>query len=73
MVLGRDGSFWLRGNPVEGDLVPWFVLDSDGNPVGQVTLPAGVRVMAADRSAVWGTETDALNVSYLVRYRISPG
>jgi hypothetical protein len=73
LVLGRDGSYWLRGNPVERDLVPWFVLDSKGSPVGQVTLPAGVRVMAADRSAVWGTETDELDVSYLVRYRISPG
>jgi len=70
MVIGRKGGFWLRGNPIDGDSVMWFVLDPDGSPAGQVSLPVGLRVLAADPSAVWGTETDDLDVSYLVRYRI---
>ena len=71
MVVGRDGGFWLRGNPIDGDSVMWFVLDPDGTPAGQVSLPVGLRILAADPSAVWGTESDELDVSYLVRYRIT--
>lgn len=72
MVVGRDGSVWLqRARAPEMGVAEWWVLDADGRPEGRVYAPEGTRVLAVDRSYVWGVELDELDVSYIVRYRIA--
>lgn len=74
LVAGRDGTVWLSLRPDRGAVREWLVLDGDGAPLGKVELPTGVRVMMAERSALWGTVRDEYGVDYIVRYRVElPG
>jgi hypothetical protein len=70
MLIGRDGSVWLRGEDPGESTVEWRILSPAGEPLGVVRLPVGFRIMLADRSRAWGTEYDELDVPYIVRYRI---
>jgi hypothetical protein len=72
VVVGRDGSVWLRGADLGTSTVEWRVLSPDGEPLGFVRLPVDLRIMLADRNRAWGTERDELDVPYIVRYRIVP-
>lgn len=69
IVLGVDGRtrIGLYGGE-EGE--PWLVLDPQGEPLGQVTLPAGVRLWVADGDYIWGTERNDFDVESIVRYRL---
>ncbi len=67
VVLGADNSVWLRRPSVEPE-VDWLVLDSNGNPVFRVALPASVTVKAATQGSAWGTEVDELEIPYVVRF-----
>lgn len=69
MVLGRDGTVWLE----EEEELPthqWRVLSAAGEPIGQVTLPAHVRLRAAERGMLWATITDEDDLVGIARYRI---
>jgi hypothetical protein len=70
MVAGLDGGFWLCGWHGEGDTVEWIYLDPSGAPKGRVDLPVGFQMLAGDSSTVWGSETDDLDVPYLLRFRV---
>jgi hypothetical protein len=72
MVVGRDGSVWLRGEDPGQSTVEWRILSADGEPYGVVRLPVGLWMILAERSTVWGTERDELDVPYIVRYGIVP-
>lgn len=73
VVLGRDGTIWLRREATGRAVFDWQVLDAAGRPVGRVSLPAKVAVQYADRTQVWGVELDELDVPTLVRFRVVPG
>lgn len=70
-VAGRDGTIWLALHPPDVQGTDWLVLDEDGDPVGRVLVPPGLRVLLADREKVWGVETDELDVPYIVRYGVT--
>jgi hypothetical protein len=70
LAAGQDGSIWLRREAVPGDSATWDVLDGDGRLQGTVRLPADQRVVAATAKAVATLETDALDVPYVMRYRL---
>jgi hypothetical protein len=85
IVAGFDGSTWIElleapPDPVEdpggasGAAPPpptrWLVLDPEGGLLRRVDVPPRVRVLAATVDRFWGTETDELEVEYLVRYRV---
>lgn len=72
VTLGRDGTVWLQREQARSDSIAWSVLDPNGAPIGTVMLPAGLRLMEAERGTVWGMEQDALDVPYIVRYRVEP-
>ena len=72
VVSGDDGTLWLRRESLGAASTSWQVLDASGNTIGMVELPTGLVVAAVRRSNVWGQEFDDLQVSYLVRYRITP-
>ena len=67
VVLGADNSVWLRRPGVELEM-DWLVLDSSGNPLFRVALPASVTVKAATQDSAWGTELDELEIPYVVRF-----
>jgi len=70
MVLGRDGSIWLREQPVGDGRVPWLLLNSEGEAMGQALLPVRTVLHVIDPPHIWGSTTDELDVPYLVRYRV---
>ncbi|MBK9549879.1 MAG: hypothetical protein IPO52_12430 [Gemmatimonadetes bacterium] len=44
----ENGQIWIREAPTEsGDSVGWAVFQRDGVPIGRLTLPADVRILAA--------------------------
>jgi hypothetical protein len=70
MLLGRDGSIWLREARDAEGMASWLLLNGEGDAVARVPLPTGLTPMVADQEYVWGTESDEMDVPYLVRYRI---
>jgi hypothetical protein len=73
LVLGRDGTIWLRREDLGREMAWWHVLDASGRMIARAWVPAGVRVAYADRTQVWAVEKDELDVPTLVKYRIVPG
>jgi hypothetical protein len=71
LVIGVDGTLWLErfGAGRRGD---WLVLDERGEPFFQVQLAPTFEVQQASATDVWGTDRDELDVSYLVRLRLTP-
>ena len=70
LVIGRDGSAWLR-EPVAGEVtVNWMVLAPNGEPLGVAALPSQFTLLLADRGTAYGMEQDELDVPYIVRYRV---
>lgn len=49
------------------------VFSAEGEFLGRVKLPPGTSVLGARGTQAWGTSTDADDVDYAVRFRISPG
>jgi hypothetical protein len=69
--LGEGGSLWLQREDTGADSLAWTVLDADGLPVGNLWLPrSGRRFLWSDGRILWAVEPDALDVPWLVRYRI---
>jgi hypothetical protein len=66
-LIGLDGSLWLREFMDEDNRL---VLSADGMPLMRVSLPKGLRVLAASRTHVWGTLSDPDDVPMVLRYRI---
>ena len=75
IMTGADGTIWLRGwDPVESAAgerqYEWWVLDKVGAPLARALTPEGLRLRAISADAIWGVETDELEVEYIVRYRL---
>jgi hypothetical protein len=68
VVIGMDGTLWLRREDVGAETIHWMILDSEGRTVGLVELDRGLTVMAATRDRIWGSLRDDLDVPYIVRY-----
>jgi hypothetical protein len=68
--VAKDGGIWLGGVPDGSGGTEWLVLDRDGRPLGRVTLPSKVNPLVIDPPFLWGSETDELEVPYVVRYRV---
>lgn len=70
VVVGEDGSTWLRREDAGGDVRRWLLLAPDGGPLGHINLPRNVRIAWATVDAVITVEPDEFTVPWLVRYRI---
>mgnify|MGYP001548271730 CR=1 FL=1 len=42
----------------------------EGDPIGQLTVPASVSLMAESRNTVWGVERDQDDLESIVRYKV---
>jgi hypothetical protein len=69
---GNDGTVWLaRENQGAEVLQEWILIDQANRVAGSVRLPANVAIRVSLPDGFWATETDALDVEYLVRYTVS--
>lgn len=67
----QDGTLWLRREATGEDAAVWLVLSGeDGEPRGEVTLPADQEVITALGDVLVILEEDELEVPYILRYRI---
>ncbi|MEX2282747.1 MAG: hypothetical protein WEE89_09720 [Gemmatimonadota bacterium] len=73
VVSGDDGTLWLRREDLGRATHTWQVLDANGVTIATVDLRGKLAVTNARRTAVWGQEFDELQVSYIVRYRLTAG
>lgn len=71
-IVGRDDRTWLQISEAGNGPTNWAVLNSRGDLVAFVRGPGGVELRNAEGSRVWGVVHDALEVPYLVRYRLEP-
>lgn len=69
--IDRDGRIWLEWNAAPGLPGELWVLNPEGDPVARLTPPRRLNIQAIDREFLWATETDELDIPYLVRYRIN--
>jgi hypothetical protein len=72
VVLGRDGTIWLRREDLGRSHAWWHVLDARGQLIGQAWIPANLNVRYADRTQIWAEERDELDVPTFVRLRVVP-
>lgn len=71
LIVGRDGSIWLRKpGPARG--ATWHVISADGGDLGEVEAPERFRLHVAQLGTIWGTEQDEFDVETVVRYEIGP-
>jgi hypothetical protein len=68
VVVAGDARIWLRREALAAPQ-SWLVLDARGEIETACTLPAGVRLLAAEAGRLWGSVEDALGVPYVVRMR----
>jgi hypothetical protein len=69
LLLGRDGSVWLRRENTGAKESAWWVLDVDGALYGSVAFPANASLLAAERGRVWAMVFDSLDV--ITRYTVA--
>jgi hypothetical protein len=70
LLVGRDGSTWLRREQVSADQSEWLVLSPQGASVGTMSTPRRLGILAAEERQIWGMELDELDVPYLVRFAV---
>lgn len=69
--IGVDGTIWLqRTDGLRPG--PWVAFDRSGTPLFRLSLPEGASFHHGSRGSVWGTQLDADDVPYLVRWAIDP-
>jgi hypothetical protein len=69
LLIGSDHGIWL-GLRATDQGAPWLLLDSNGDPVGRLFLPANQAVRAAGPQHLWVTERDEFGVESVLRLRI---
>lgn len=72
VLVGTDGRVWLKRQSLSAPQATWLVLDPVGRLLATVAAPAGADLLHAGPDHVWGVVTDALDVPYVVRWRLTP-
>jgi hypothetical protein len=72
VLVGRGGEVWLRRNRFGTSVLyqEWYRFDSDLRPIGVLRAPAGLDLLAFDRTALWAIRHDQFDVPFLGRYSI---
>jgi hypothetical protein len=73
LILDEEGNVWVEGfqaPTAEGEPSRWWVFTGDGRLLGQVSLPAGLKVRAIARDRIVGVATDELGVERIQLHRI---
>lgn len=70
LVAGRDGTVWIEVPSGTADERSYLVIDSRGDAVGTLALPANSRISVAEMNRIWVLERDENDVQSVVRYRL---
>ncbi len=70
IVVAQGGNTWLRLWQ-DASEARWLVLDARGDLRARVSGPAAATLLAIRDDDAWGVEHDALDVPYVVRYRVA--
>ena len=70
LISGDDGSIWLRRETPSQGQEEWQVFSAEGEILGRVRLPEGLRLHGADARRVWGVMRDELDVSFVEVYAL---
>lgn len=70
LISGDDGTIWLRREAPSQGQEEWQVFSADGEMLGRVRLPEGLRLHGADARRVWGVMRDELDVSFVEVYAL---
>lgn len=70
MVVSDDGTIWLQWPVATGGNHEWRVYSEQGEWLARVHIPTDLNVMLITADAVWGVETDDLDVNYIVRFGV---
>jgi hypothetical protein len=71
VVAAEDGTIWVAREDRPEHPVTWEVFDAAGRLLARAETPPGFAAHHATGDALWGVETDELDVPYLVRYRVT--
>lgn len=67
MIRSSNGQLWLeKGGLGLGASTQWRVLSEQGALLRDVVIPEGIRVLAIHGTDVWGTQTDTMDVTFIV-------
>ena len=69
VVIGADGSIWVRGVDDYGPELQWTVFSPVGQPIGRALLPRKWLQIAPGREGVWVETTGEFGEPYLTYYR----
>jgi hypothetical protein len=70
LVVGQDGTVWLRREDFGSGRISWNVLDERGRVTATLAVPSNLHIQQAERRRVWAVEHDDVGVPYIVRYRV---
>ena len=71
MLRSSSGDFWLRRAVPQGGVHDqWRVVSTKGEILRDVFVPSGVRLRAIHETDLWGTLTDEMDVTFIVRLNV---
>lgn len=70
-VIVGDRSIWVRLKPNDPSRNRWLLFGQDGKVLGTLTIPVGAFPRWSRDDEIWIMERDALDVPWLVRYRLA--
>jgi hypothetical protein len=69
-AFSDTGTLWVRREATPAEPQRWVILDQDGEPLGETTLPEGFRVHLIRGDSIWGSMTGDEGEAIVVRYRL---
>jgi hypothetical protein len=70
-TFAPDGHLWVQRTTPEEHPPTFDVFDTDGDRVGQVTLPHGRRLLGFGKGTLYAVARDEFDLEYLERYRVA--
>lgn len=71
LIVDGEGHLWARQWALASEPVEWHVFHPDGNLLGTVRTPAGLRVLEIGADYVLGVARDGLDVEQVLVYGLS--
>lgn len=73
VLVGSDGTVWLRREGMSAPMVEWTVVGRDGERLWSVEMPRENRPISVAADHVWTVQRDELGLPYLVLEEIQLG
>jgi hypothetical protein len=71
LLIGLDGTIWLRKNGQTGGTLSYWMLSEAGVPEASITLPAGLVLLCASRELLYARRLDSDGLPQIERLRLA--